>query len=500
MKKQHFSLDDTLLSFRDSSGVTKLSTAQLMTNVLITGNTGSGKTSSSGATIAMNGLKMGYGFLVFCVKETEAQRFVQYAKNAGREKDIVHVRPGSKHYFDFLRYESQPRYNGKSITSNIVACLKAVLSADMESKGRTNEEYWSNALDELLTNTVDLCLLAFNSVTVDLLYEIVTCAPKSNSAPLDAEFDRMFMEIMEKAKVNVDTEVFQYIDSLPNTKKELLKSPINFEREVKSRFASVRTLHQIDKFFFHSYRSLSSKTRSIVESSFSGMLFRLLQEPLYSLFCKETNFQPEDVYDGKIIILDIPVLTYQKAGLDCQRLFKFIAQTAFKRRPAESERPVIIWCDEAHILLMEEDTSFLSICREKRVANVMITQNISNFYYGLGSDRSDHKVKSLLSLLSIKIFHCNDHMETNEWASRLIGEAFTEDYSYSDNLSEKFSSSRTQSFKKERMVAPEAFLHLKTGGSTNQGYAEAYVILQGSPFHDGLHHRKVAFKQHFLKN
>ncbi|MFT3932166.1 MAG: TraM recognition domain-containing protein [Chitinophagaceae bacterium] len=266
---------------------------------------------------------------------------------------------------------------------------------------------------------------------------------------------------------------------------------------MKQRFEKVRTLNRIDNFFFHSYRYLSSKTRGVVESSFSGLLFRLLQEPVFSLFSSgQTSFMPEDVFQGKIIILDIPVLTYGKAGQIVQRLFKYVFELAMLRRNLdENNRPVVIWQDEAHLTLLEQDSNFLSTCREKRIANVMISQNISNFHQNMGGSNSEHRVSSLTSLLSTKIFHANDHPETNEWASKLIGEAYTADYSYSDTVTGEFSNTRNQSYKRERMVPPEAFLDLKSGGFAHHGLAEAYVVFQGKSFHNGFHHRKITFKQ-----
>src|SRR5690606_22622962 len=45
--------------------------------------------------------------------------------------------------------------------------------------GRGQEDsFWEDALDLLLANTIDLCLLAYGKVTVQLLYEIAQSAPR----------------------------------------------------------------------------------------------------------------------------------------------------------------------------------------------------------------------------------------------------------------------------------------------------------------------------------
>ena len=501
MTSEKFPLDRILLSFIDKDGYTDITYADLFRNVLLMGSTGAGKTTTSGALIAKKALEQGCGFLVMCVKDSEAQRFIDYCKHTGRSKDVLHIRPGHFH-FDFLQYESRPRHDGKTITANVVSILKGVINAENQSKDHSNNEYWSNALDEVLNNCVDMCLLSAGSVTVDQMYQIISTAPRSNTTGLNENLDQQFISLMRAAKLQVDSEVFRYVDDLPREHKERLKDPVTFDREIQSRFESVRILNRINQFFFHSYKLLSTRTRGIIESSFSGLLFRLLQEPLYSLFCSgKTNFVPEDVLKGKIIILDIPVLTYGKAGESCQRLFKSIFQSAMQRRNLkENSLPVVIWQDEAYLTLVENDSNFLSTCREKRVANIMIAQNLSNFYFNMGGDKSDHRVNSLLSGLATKLIHANDHLETNEMMSRLIGEAYTDEYSYNDSISEKFSSSRSQSYKKERMVPPEAFLDLQSPTKANGGISEAYVILQGKSFHSGFHHQKITFKQVFLNN
>ncbi|MFT3932167.1 MAG: hypothetical protein QM726_01020 [Chitinophagaceae bacterium] len=223
MKKTRFSLSDILMSFCDQSGETSFTMEDLVKGVLCIGSTGSSKTTSSGYKLATACLKQNAGMLILCVKDSEAKRFINYCKETERLNDVVHVTPNGKHNFDFLKYEGQPRYDGKTITSNIVSVLKAIIDSDKESQGRSNEAYWDNALDELLTNTVDLGLLATNSVTVELMYQIVSSAPKANDGPLSETFDKQFITLMQAAKLNVDNEVFRYIDSLSSIEKEQLK-------------------------------------------------------------------------------------------------------------------------------------------------------------------------------------------------------------------------------------------------------------------------------------
>jgi len=102
--------------------------------------------------------------------------------------------------------------------------------------------------------------------------------------------------------------------------------------------------------------NLSEKTRSIIEFSFSGFLFRLLKDPVYSLFCsKASTVVPEDC-TGKILLINLPVKLYHKVGRDIQVMFKYIWQRAMEKRDiAMNGRPVFLYADESQHFIHEYD-------------------------------------------------------------------------------------------------------------------------------------------------
>jgi type IV secretory pathway TraG/TraD family ATPase VirD4 len=166
-----------------------------------------------------------------------------------------------------------------------------------------------------------------------------------------------------------------------------------------------------------------------------------------------------------------------------------------KRNVKQNPLPVFLFADEAHNFSHEYDSLYQVTARSSRIATVYISQNLANFHANMGGSKSEHKVGSFLNTLTTKIFHCNSDMQTNRFASELIGDGYTKDESQSTTVAGTFSSSQSESFRLERMVRPEQFLNLKTGGKENDFIAQAYMHLQNKPFHDGWHHRKVAFKQ-----
>jgi hypothetical protein len=74
--------------------------------VQIFGAVGSGKTSGSGASIAMSFLEAGMGGLVLCAKTDERATWEKYCERAGRLDDLVVFGIGRPYRFNFLEYES----------------------------------------------------------------------------------------------------------------------------------------------------------------------------------------------------------------------------------------------------------------------------------------------------------------------------------------------------------------------------------------------------------
>ncbi|MES1161135.1 MAG: TraM recognition domain-containing protein [Bacteroidota bacterium] len=190
-------------------------------------------------------------------------------------------------------------------------------------------------------------------------------------------------------------------------------------------------------------------------------------------------------------------MEYHNAGRDVQILFKYVWQKAMQRRkPSIDPRPVFLFIDEAQNFLHELDASFLAISRSSFIANIFISQSLPNYYAFMGGDgnKNEYKVKSLLANLSMKIFCCNTCVDTNLWASELIGDGYTETTSRDVTVSGDFSSSRSMSYELEPIVRPELFGLLRQGGP-DEFVVETYVHRQGKLFDNGHNFKKVIFKQ-----
>jgi len=487
----NYDLDDALVQFVNDPLVSPWTLRHAFEGVQIFGGIGSGKTSGSGRTIAMKYLKYGFGGLVLTVKHDEVDTWKEYCEAAGRIDDLLILEPSGKYNFNFLTYVSESVGKKEALTENVVEVLKTVIKASQEKDGGGNDNaFWETALDMLMFNVIDLCKLAYGQITVQLLYDIANTLPQmelTTKTPEQKEADSKkatpFKTAHALAVANVEKELKQWHKDLSEEYKEKLKKTGSIKQAYLSDLANARLLNTLNQFFFITLKNLNDKTRSIIDFMFSGFLFRLLREPIYSTFCKNTsNIAPENSLNGKIIVLNMPVKIYNKVGRDCQILFKYIWQrTMEKRRTKDNNRPVFLWADEAQNFIHEHDADYQATTRSSRVSTVYLTQNLPNYLAALDGKRGEYKVKSFIGTLGTKIFHANSDLDTNIYSSNLVGEKEYERTQQGMSGGEEntgYSVNRTSAF--EKVMRPEDFVGLKNGGKKNKEIVQGLVHVQGS--------------------
>jgi hypothetical protein len=492
-----FGLDTPLLSVKN--GAYKWSIRDSVQGTAIFGGIGSGKTSAVGAKISTKMLAAGYGGLVLCAKHDEVDLWRSYCEKAGRLDDLIIVNEQSENYFNLFDYEFENSASRRVATDNLVEVLSTIIrSGDEKSQGRSDDRFWSDALNLLLYNLIDLCILANDGVTVKDMYEIMASLPKANHFPPDKS-----QKIQETLFVRTYNRAQQRVNALVEEWREKNADSKNLEQEefnevISFHIPEARTLRYVYEFFQQNFLPLAEKTKSIITYSCFSFLGRFMRDPVYSIFNKhKSNFTPDDCSQGKIIVLDFPVKKYHRAGRDVQTLFKLIWQRAMEKRKVDDDtRPVFLWADEAQHFLHEHDSEFQATARSSRIATVYISQNLSNYYTHMGGSNAEHRVKSFLGTLSTKFFLANADVDTNEYASQLCGDGFFYTPSENENFgNESFGFGKGWNFQSMRAVRPEEFIKLKSGGPENNFDVEAYMHVQGRPIFDNKNFYKVTFNQ-----
>lgn len=444
-----------------------------LTGVCVFGATGSGKTSGIAKHLALGYLANDFGGLVLCAKKEECQQWQQWARDTGREADLVLVNGSGQARFNFLDWEAARAGEGGGLTINIVALLDEIAGAIAGSAGKDegggDNKFFDDALHHLLTNLVDLPIFAGLPVSLPLLRSIVTTAPTTLKDLQDPDWQKT----STCAAIIAEAE-------------QKLSKATPEERQ---------DLEECKNYWLREFPVLSEKTRSIIVLSFSMLVRPFITRPLRRLFSTDTNVRPEDAFAGKIIIIDLPVQEFRLAGRVANLAWKYCFQVAVMRRMQPKNaflRPVFLWADEAQNFVSDFDAEYQAVARSAGGCTVYLTQNRESYRRVLGNDDS---VDALLGNLQAKFF-CQNSGDTNEWAAKLLGERWVQVASTSANRNEQGAGgSVSRSEQRRYFVEPSRFTTLKRGGDVNAFLVECIVYKGGHLFEDGQPFRLLTFNQ-----
>lgn len=480
-----------------------------MKGVSILGGTGSGKTSASGRALALKYLKEGWGGVVLCAKTDEAELWKKYCAETGRTDDLIVFEKGAVHkegafkdqlmVFNPIDYELKRPGEGAGETQNITNIFMNIYRMGNriagDGEGGKDERFWDVALKRCLNRIIELLKLAGEDLSYNNMVKVLSSCSSVNTD--------MFLEELK------------FIE----TKKKFKKADENFCLKCLVKAYQAEDIEETEiafdmvyRYFTSDFNALGDKTRSTVSESFMGLAEPFLAGLLSKHFAGKTNIFPEWSYDDdprkgrqeskKIFILNFSVKEFLDMGIIAQSVFKLMFQQAVERRDVEKHPlPVFFWADEVQLFVNPYDQIFLTTARSKRVATVFLTQNISNYLAVMGAG-AKAKVDSLLGNLSTKIFHSNMDAETNEYASRLVGNALLPAGSVSkqvDKFRFEVSGSVGESMVIQPQIFPREFTTLKSGGKDNEYKVEAIMAVANRLWSDGRNFKLITFTQNFAK-
>ena len=459
-------LDQPLLFFGDEA----LTLRACCEGIFITGSSGSGKTTGSGGAIARAYLRNGFGGLVTCCKPDEAEVWRRYARETGREHDLVFFGPRHPHRFNYLNFAAQLTPGDIRPTENLTQLLGTVI--EVANRGQTTnsqDPYWSRAAQQLIRNSVDLVLLArgTSGLTLQEVYQTIITAPTDPEQLRSREWQRSSrcMQLLAEA-----------------------------HRKPQGATAA-HDLVMTSNFWYKEFPDLSPRTRSCVISMVTTGIDPLLRGNIHELTNTTTTVTPAATHRGKIIVLDLPAKTYHSAGILIQLLWKQLWQQSTEGRNIQANSlPTFCFCDEAQTFVSRNDSTFLMTARSSRACVVYLTQNLPNFRSALGKAETD----ALIGNLVTRIHHQNVCTETNVWASESISKCWrlraSSGTSHSDDSEgrERMSHNANLSDSHEYRVPPEAFLHLRRGGPGSNRCVDAIV---SRPWPSGRGFLRVTFRQ-----
>ncbi|MEO7300536.1 MAG: type IV secretory system conjugative DNA transfer family protein [Verrucomicrobiota bacterium] len=462
----HDELDHALLTFGNES----LTLRACCEGIFITGATGSGKTSGSGAALAKSFLRNGFGGIVTCCKPDEAEVWRRYARETGRERDLIFFGPRHPHRFNYLSFAAHLTPNDISPTENLTQLLGTVIEVANRGQATTSQDpYWSRAALQLLRNSTDLVLLArgVTGLTLHEIYQAIITAPTDAEQLQSREWQR-------------SSRCMQLLDEAHRR-----RQPI----------AAAHDLSMTSNFWLKEFPNLSPRTRGCVISMVTTGIEPLLRGSAHELTNTTTTVTPLATHQGKIIVLDMPAKTYHSAGILIQLIIKQLWQQATEgRRIHRNSLPTFCFSDEAQTFVSRNDSNFLMTARSSRACVVLLTQNLPNFRAALGKAETS----ALIGNLVTRIHHQNVCSETNAWASESISKCWrlrtSSGTSHTDDSEghERLSHSSNLSDSHELRVPPEAFLHLRRGGPGHDRCVDAII---SRPWSTGRGFLRATFRQ-----
>ncbi|WP_421896438.1 type IV secretory system conjugative DNA transfer family protein [Marinoscillum sp.] len=466
-----------------------ISWADSVEGTLITGATGSGKSSAIGRHIGTDMLNNGFGMCVFCAKPDEMKRWVKYAETTNRSADLIILDKPSELKFNFLQYELERTGAGGG---DVLNAINIIMNLNEQIKvyqgGGTNnkeERFWDESLKRLISRCISTLRLAGEEVSIYNIRKIV-----SNS------FKEDDLKAYEEIKRNISTT-----KEIPESKRTDSKNDLK-NRKAHNYFVFViekirnhtLILSEASQFildyWLKEFCNLPDKTKSIIIESLMGIIeYFLVDGILKDQFSHGLNneLMPENIIENKkILLINFPVKEFGLSGIFAATIYKTAFQAACERRNLEEEndpRPVGLFIDEFQSFVnATADSLFQATARSSWVACVYVTQNINNLFFVMGSNQPEARTKSLLGNLNLKYFANNADYVTNQWASEMIGKHWIDVPSFSANDNGEVSKSKAHQY--HHKVTPDHFTTLKTGRKRNNFKVEAVVFKAGKEWGD----------------
>ena len=125
-------------------------------------------------------LRSGFGGLILTAKADEADLWRDYCRKLGRLSDLICISPNSSARINFLDYELNRGARGTIFTKDLVFLLQTAMEGGRER--RSGEPFWDDAVTQLLTNAIDLCVLVERRLSLADIVEVIRSAPASPEA------------------------------------------------------------------------------------------------------------------------------------------------------------------------------------------------------------------------------------------------------------------------------------------------------------------------------
>ena len=428
---------------------------------LITGNPGTGKSSSTFRTLIIAMLRLGAGGVIFSAKPNDTAHYRSWGASCDRQQDIIEITGDSRHCCDAFAYEDAMSGGNVEGTVQLPRKIRELMERGKQSKSET---FFVQAEEVAMRNSLTGIRASGNRVSMSLMAEILNTAPKSpDEVWSKSNQQQTCQRILDQATARLG-------DMTPSEQRDFKLA---------------------GDYFFQQIPGMNGgKTLGCILMGIQACSDLFIRGQVGDIWASESSFVPDLMEGGGILLHGLdPKSSGEEVGLTSATVLKTLCQRAAERRGEgdgkRNRRPLFIAIDEAQLLLSEAEASMLATCRSAGVVVILATQNISGIDRVLSSGSgSTTSTDTLLGLIGTHIIHRNTDVRTCEYYSSLIGS----ETQWRGNVSgtwidgsESTTAGASESY--ERSVPAHMLsTNMRCGGPANDFFCDAVLFSGGRTF------------------
>ncbi len=98
---------------------------------------------------------------------------------------------------------------------------------------------------------------------------------------------------------------------------------------------------------------LSDRTAGCIDAYVINLLEKFMHGTARQLIASNVfNITPDDVLDGKLLVIDMPILKYREPGQFVQMVWKLMVQLLHCREITPETRDICLWSDESQLFAL----------------------------------------------------------------------------------------------------------------------------------------------------
>jgi len=354
----------------------------LYQNFLISGTTGSGKTSSAIYPLTKQLIEYKepnkIGMLILDVKGNFHKQVKKFCNFYDREDELITIEIGGKYKYNPLH---KPNLSPLVLANR----LKTILLLFSENN---SDSYWLDKVEQVFCEAIKLCRL----------------------------YNDNYVNFLELHKLITDND---YYISKTSVIKNLFQENKLSE---KQNYDFLTALN----FFENEFKKLDSKVHTILKSEITRITNLFISDlDILNTFCSKNiddlNFTGfKEVIDyKKIVVLNMNIAKNKNLSKVIAAYLKLDFQDEVLQRIENNDiHTTAFICDEYHEYATASDSNFFALSREAKCINIIATQSYTSI---LNTLKNEYSTKVIIQNLINKIWFRTDDMFTIEEAQKQIG-------------------------------------------------------------------------------